>query len=534
MRKKKDREASRGARWGAFFREVFPSGAKNRTVVQMLRVAYARFMQESNCLSPVDTTLDDFRRVHFLEGDDLARACAPNGVEVKGYVKNAELTGALDVLSADADVVPVPVLSAWAISGGPLSQEAFGEVLGRLEHGLRKAGPLDGVVLALHGAMGVRGLIDPDSEIVRAVKRAVPGVRVAVTHDLHGNLTRERVEACEAIVAYRTNPHRDHRAAGRTAARSLLAALRRRVRPTSAWRSLPMILGGGTTVDVLPPVRSIFSRLGSIHRDRRVLSASAFMVHPWNDDPRLGWSTIVTTEGEPALAEDLADELAERCWSVRHHQPPRFIGPSEAIQAARDARIARALGVVIMADASDVVSAGAPGESTKLLAALLDEGRDLVSYVPLRDPIAVAAAWAAPEGARVTLSVGGKLDPARGVALEVEGKLLKKVVHEAMGKMVVLDLGPVKLVVTEGQALAAMPAFYEDVGLDPWKADVVVVKNFFPFLVFFAKYMRKAIYVRTGGTTDFDAALELPFDGPVWPRDRVLEWRTADARRRRV
>lgn len=498
----------------------------------MLRVAYARFMQESNCLSPVETTVDDFKRAHFLEGDELARACSTGAPEVKGYVKNAELTGAFDVLGASSDVEAIPLLSALAIPGGPLSPEAFDEIVGRLEESIRRSSPLDGVVLALHGAMGVRDRLDPDTEIVKAVHRAAPGARVVVTHDLHGNLTQGRVDACDAIVAYRTNPHRDHRAAGRTAARALLGTLRRRSRPTTAWRSLPMILGGGSTVDILPPVRSIFSRLRAMHRDPRVLSASAFMVHPWNSDPRLGWSTIVTTDGEPALAEDLADELAERCWAVRHHQPPKFVGPVDAIRAARDARIARATGVVVMADASDVVSAGAPGESTKLLAALLTEGKDLVSYVPLRDPSAIAELWSKPEGAHVRISVGGKLDPARGDSLEVEGKLVSKVQHHSIGRMAVIHTGSVKLVLTEGQALAVMPAFYKDAGLDPWKADIVVVKNFFPFLVFFAPMMRKVIYVRTGGTTDFDAAFDLPFDGPVWPRDPVLEWRTTDLRRR--
>jgi microcystin degradation protein MlrC len=500
----------------------------------MLRVAYARFMQESNCLSPVETTVDDFRRAHFLEGEALARVCSKDAAEVEGYIKNAELTGALDVLRESRDVEAIPVLSALAIPGGPLTREAFDEIVGRLEEGLRRSGPLDGVVLALHGAMGVRGVLDPDTEIVKAVHRAAPGARVVVTHDLHGNLTQSRVDECDAIVAYRTNPHRDQRAAGRTAARALLSTLRRRSRPTTAWRSLPMILGGGSTVDILPPVRSIFSRLRSLHRDPRVLSASAFMVHPWNSDPRLGWSTIVTTDGEPALAEDLADELAERCWAVRHHQPPKFVGPVEAIRAARDARIARATGVVVMADASDVVSAGAPGESTKLLAALLTEGNDLTSYVPLRDPVVVAELWEKPEGNQVRVSVGGKLDPARDDALEVEGKLFKKVARKGLGRMVVIDTGSVKLVLTEGQALAVMPAFYRDAGLDPWKADIVIVKNFFPFLLFFAPIMRKVIYVRTGGTTDFDAAFSLPFDGPVWPRDPVLEWRTTDARRRRA
>jgi microcystin degradation protein MlrC len=82
--------------------------------------------------------------------------------------------------------------------------------------------------------------------------------------------------------------------------------------------------------------------------------------------------------------------------------------------------------------------------------------------------------------------------------------------------------------------MAVKPAFYTDVGLDPWKADICVVKNFFPFRLFFAKVARKTLYVETEGATDLDAAFALELDGPIWPRDPVHEWRSRDALRRRL
>jgi len=499
------------------------------------RIAYARIAQESNCFSPVLTTNEDFRRTHWLEGEALGEACSASGVEARGFMKHAELTGFLDALREARDVEPVPLFSGWAIPSGPLDVATFADLAGRLEEGLRRARPVDGVLLCLHGAMGAVGVRDPDTELLRAARRgAGPAVPIAITHDLHANLTNERVEESDLLVSYRTNPHRDHRRTGLVAGRGLMRMLNGDLRPTSAWRSLPILLGGGTTIDVLPPVRSIFQRLERMHRDSRVVSASALFCHPWNDEPRLGWSTLVTTNDDRSLADDLADELAERCWAVRHEQAPVFPGASDAIRQAREASVARKLGVVVLADASDVVSAGAPGENTRLLAALLSEARDMTSYVPLRDPEVVATLFAKPEGREVRVSVGGKLDPSLGRALEVEGHIAKKIVHHALGRMVSLDLGHVKLVLTEGHAMAVKPDFYGDIGLSPWRADIVVVKNFFPFRIYFAPMARKVIYVRTEGATDLDAAFRLPFDGPVWPRDPIHEWRSTDARRRGV
>ncbi|MEI8254664.1 MAG: M81 family metallopeptidase, partial [Deltaproteobacteria bacterium] len=392
-----------------------------------LRIAYARIAQETNCLSPVETTLEDFRRQHYFERDALARACAPDGTEAPGFIRSAELKGFLRAVARHGRgrVETVPLLSAWAVPSGPLSREAFEHLTGRLVELLRAAGPVDAVFLSLHGAMGARGTRDPDTAIVQAVRDVVgPDVPIAASFDLHANVTAARIASTTIMRAYHTNPHRDHTATGERAGNALLRTLLDGARPTTAWHSLPMILGGGNTVDLLSPMRAVFRRLRAIEADPRVLTASVFMCHPWNDDPALGWSVQVTTDGDPALAASLADELAERCWAVRHQQPPRFSDAAEAIASARAARLARRLGVVCFSDASDVVSAGAPGENTRLLAALLRDARDMVSYVPLRDPVAVRELWQRRVGDRVTVSVGGRLDPAHGDALEITGTVL--------------------------------------------------------------------------------------------------------------
>jgi microcystin degradation protein MlrC len=488
------------------------------------RIAFARINQETNALSPVATTLEDFRAVHFLEGSELAMAVGPNGEEVPQMFKRAELAGFMDAARAHrADVEPVPLFSAWAVASGPLTRPTFDALLEKLTDGLRKAGRVDGVYLALHGAMGVTGVRDPEKEILAAARSVVGGAPIVATYDLHTNQTRERVEASDALQSYQTNPH---------AGEMLIGTIERRVRPKVAWRSLPMVLGGGLTIDFLPPMLEVFLRMKWHERDRRVLGTSVNMCHPWNDHPSLGWSTTVVTDGDERLAERLADELAEQCWSRRHQLPPRFSPPSEAIARARDATLARRLGAVMMADLSDVVTAGAPGENTALLKALLEEGQGMIAYVPLRDPAAIAEIWERPEGSEIEVSVGGKLDPKRGDPLVVRGRIQTKGRFHGFERMVVLACGDVRLVLVEGPAIVMCPSFYEQVGLDPWRADVIVVKNFFPFLLFFAKVNRKTLLVRTRGVTDFDAARELTFDGPVHPFDPVFDWREADRRRR--
>jgi microcystin degradation protein MlrC len=499
-----------------------------------LRIAYGRLCQETNAFSPVLSTLEDFERMHLLEGAALHEATGPRGHEVPGLIKDAELSGFRRVAERLGPVECVPLVSAWAMPSGPLTEEACAELRRRMVAALRAAGPVDGVLLALHGAMRARGAEpDPEAALLREVRAVVgPDVPVVATFDLHGCLTAEKVGHLTSLQAYRTNPHRDLRRTGERAAECLLRACRGEVVPTSAWRSLPMILGGGTTIDVLAPMRAVFRRMKAMEREPRVLATSLFMVHPFNDSPDLGWSVHVTTDGDGPLAERLADELAELAWAKRRIPPPEFHPPEAAIELVRGSRLARALGTCCLVDVSDIVGAGSTGENTHLVRALLEGAQGLRTYAPLRDPVAVAALWGQAAGAPVDLDVGGRLDPATNPSLRIRGTLARTVDSPHWGKTAVVDCDHLQLVLTERPPLPLKPSFYGDLGLSVWRADAVVVKNFFHYRWYYLAQCRRSVPVRTKGLTDLDLALTVKTTDPVFPRDPVADWRPTDRLRR--
>lgn len=498
------------------------------------RIAYARFAQETNALSPVRTTVEDFRRTHFVDGEALLKAVSKKSHEVPGYVRNAELSGFMRACDEAAVAIEtVPLFSAWAVPNGPLSVECFTYFRDRLLRELAEAGPLDGVFLSLHGAMNADDHPDCEGELLTAVRALLgPDVPVAITLDLHGNLNRAVVESVDILAGYQTNPHRDHAKVAHKATTALIARLAGRARPVSAWRSLPLVLGGGTTIDFLPTMRPIFKRMKAMEREPGVLCASLFMCHPWNDTRALGWSTHVVTDGDPALAERYAEELADMAWALRLKQPPTFKNASQAIDVVRKSKLARRLGTVTLSDVSDVVSAGAPGENPRLLEALLNDATDLLSYAAIRDTDVVAELWDRAEGSTVTVALSGKLHPELNAPLTVTGRVGRKLPTQPFGRIVVLDCGHVKLAITEDQPFVVKPSFYKDLGLDPLRADAVMVKNFFPFLLFFLPYHRRTVFVQTKGVTDFDAARDIAQDDPVYPFAPVAAWRPTDRKRR--
>jgi microcystin degradation protein MlrC len=98
--------------------------------------------------------------------------------------------------------------------------------------------------------------------------------------------------------------------------------------------------------------------------------------------------------------------------------------------------------------------------------------------------------------------------------------------------MLLLEVGHVTIVLTEEAPLNHRPDFFTDLGLDLWKADIVVMKSLFPFRLYYLPWNRMSLYVRTQGTTDLDYFHRQTFDGPLHPRDHIADWRPHDTRRR--
>jgi microcystin degradation protein MlrC len=322
--------------------------------MKTLRIAYARIAQETNALSPLLTELSDFERTHYLTGDDLAHACKRNQYEAQGFVKNAELSGFVQELDNHKNIELIPLFSAWAVPSGQLSKGCIQTLTQRLIDAVQSQGPFDALYLSLHGAMRAEEQVDPDGDLLEAMRQTLgEETQIIASLDLHAVLTEHKITQADLLVGYRTNPHRDHKKIGRNCARLLVHLLSKSnqeqvplPKPHIAWRNLPMILGGGTTLDFFPPMRGIFKRMKEMEKHPNILSVSIYMCQPWHDHPDLGWASYVASEGNDDLAEQYADELADLLWQVRLRQPPAFTPVDQAIDQARKAWLSRKSGAV--------------------------------------------------------------------------------------------------------------------------------------------------------------------------------------------
>lgn len=493
-------------------------------------VLYAEFAQEVNSFSPVLTTERDFRALALRFGDEVARAAPAEKAQLAGFLEAVEKVGR-------GAIEAVPILQARSMSGGPLERGFYESIKARLVEAVGAAPRVDGVYLSLHGAMGVEGMLDPEGDLIEALRAILgPEVPIAASFDLHANLTARRARDADILVGYRTNPHRDFRSTGRRTGELLARTVLGEIEPVMVVTKMALLKGGGINVDFLEPFNKIFRAMKGMEKRDGALSVSFFPVHIWIDDPELGYSTVAIADAKKldsaaaarALATELSEEIADLAWAARDVPQPAGSSPEEAVDLARKAKLARALGAVVFCDASDAVGTGTPGESTWILKALLERGSDLVSYLALRDAAAATAAFEAGVGAEISLSVGGKLDAVYNRPLDYSGTVTWAA-ETSYGKTAIVRHEGIHLILSELPMASTKPSDFTKLGLSVWKADVVVVKNLFPFRYNFLLQNRKTVNVMSRGLSSTDVfTLEYRLvPRPIYPLDPMDDWRRA-------
>ncbi|MBN1685999.1 MAG: M81 family metallopeptidase [Spirochaetales bacterium] len=489
------------------------------------RIAVLEFAQETNSFSPVPTTLKDFRALGIRRGEEVVQYAAEGENALSGFYSAVSAIG-------NGEIAVIPLFKAMAMSGGPVTREVFDAFKSEMIEGLEEAMPLDGVYLALHGAMGVEGMSDPEGDLIEAV-RSVVGVDAVIgaSHDLHANITERRAELADFIVGYKTNPHRDFEETGYAAGAILIRAVRGEVKPVMVVRNMRLLKGGGMTIDFLPPMNRVFRTMKRLEREPGILSTSVFMVHIWLDDQELGWTTVAVADAAALpdarqAAARAADTLADMCWAVRDAPLPDQLSAEQAVALVRRSWLARALGTTVICDVSDAVGAGAPGENAWILKAFLEHDPDLCVYIPLRDGEAARMAAAAGAGNEIAVEVGRNLEKEYNTRVKFDGKVLRVEQTEQYGTLAVVRHKGIHLILSELPTYVYDPDFFSELGLKPCKADAVVVKNLFPFRFTFMPVNRKTINVATPGTTNIDV-FGLNYTSiprPIYPLDEIDDW----------
>jgi microcystin degradation protein MlrC len=420
-------------------------------------------------------------------------------------------------------------LCTFAVPAGPTVQSVYEGFRDEILADLKRAMPVDAVLLSLHGAMVAEVTESCETDLVQRVRAIVgPSVPIGVELDLHCHLTEELVAAATAIVIFKEYPHTDVRECAAALFEIIAAAAEKRAEPRMAMFDCRMI---GLYPTPLEPMASFVSKIRSLEGRDGVLSISIAHGFPWGDVSALGTRVLVIIDGDKADGPALAASLGRELRGLRDRIEP----PWKPMDAALDEAVAAAAGPIVLADVADNAGGGAPSDSTFVLRAMLERGMGDAELGCIWDPGAVALAFEAGEGSRLRVRLGGKLGPMSGDPIDLT-VTVKRLVREAtqeylgararMGDCAALSVGGIDIVVNSARAQTFTPSAFTNLGIDPAARRYVVVKSMNHFRAGFAPIARSIIYVAAPGAIDVDyrRLAYARVKRPIYPLD-VDAWR---------
>lgn len=414
--------------------------------------------------------------------------------------------------------------AAWADPAGLINRTAYEGLRDEIVEQLRRALPVDGVVLGLHGAMVAQGYDDPEGDLLSRVRDIVgPGVLICAELDPHSHLTAKRAGAADFFVAFKEFPHTDFVDRARDLWRIAVDALQAKTKPVMSIFDCRMI-------DVFPtsrePMRSFVDRLYALEKsDPAILSVSIIHGFMAGDVPEMGTKVIVVTDNAKAKGDVLAETLGRELFALRG----QFMVPQLDPEAAVAEAMAAPDGPVVIADVWDNPGGGTAGDATVLLQALIDHGATDVAVGTIWDPIAVQICFAAGEGAEIALRFGAKSAPETGNPVDGRVTVLRLVREAQMrfgdsfapfGDAALIAFDGIEVILNSTRAQSFDPSLFSAMGIDPKSRKILLIKSTNHFYDSFSRIAARIIYCAAGkpypntpATTPYRKARK-----DIWPR----------------
>lgn len=429
-----------------------------------MRIAIGGYLVAANTFATQRMGLERFQRA-MLSGDAVMRL-THGGTPLAGFAAAAR--------ALNWELAPLHFIFP-GLAGKP-TDEAHAWAKAQFVASLRKAGPVDGIFLQVHGTAATDAIDDCEGDLLEALREVV-GLQtpIIVSLDGHANVTPLMVRHASMLIGVKTNPHYDFVETGELGARVMAGMFDGSLAPAQAWAQPAMApalqklyIAPGWPMEHLMRLAQNYKR-----RDRRVLDVSLLGGFFCSERPETGLSVVVTTDGEPQLAHDIAQTISEACWAKRQAFHTDMVSIEDAVGEA----IASDETPVVLGDLADSGGAGTPGDGTAILAQLIKQKAKGAVIGNIADPAAVREAVQAGAGKEVTLTVGGKVDRFHGEPVTISGRV--RVIHDGTftastrfnagtvrrGTTAVVDCGGIEVILTSHPVLVFEANHFRSLGI---------------------------------------------------------------------
>jgi len=471
------------------------------------RLAIARLSHEGNSFSPLRTGLAEFQRREWVTG--AAASAFYTGTR-------CELGAAVDFLAARPEWQGHFLRCAAAGPGGPVESGLLRAIGDEILAGLA-AGPWDGVYISLHGALIGESELAADLDLVTAIRARIGTVPLAVSFDLHANLDPAMAGIADIIIGYKTYPHVDTYETGARALALLDGAAGGRLAPVSRIVPLGAVLSSVNMRTESGPMQAVAARAQAAESAPGLLDVTPFGGFAYADVPTAGASVSVCADGDAALAQCTAEDVAD---FFRARRAEFTVSLPDAETGLRRALGQTAAKPVAVLEPADNPMSGGIGDTAGLFRALLAARPTAPTvFAFFWDPDLVARAMAAGVGAELTCRLGGRLVPEYGAPVDTVARVRRLtdgrfVNRGPMERGLPVDLGPtavfdvvgIQVIVTSACVSPNDVAYFELHGIDLGAVRLLCVKAKNHFRAAFREVCAEIIDVDTPGPASADLA----------------------------
>ena len=495
-----------------------------------MRIAVGCIGHETNTFSPVATTIDNFKKGSYHRGDEIIAA----------FRGTRTITGGFLDVAAQLNLQPVPLLWTFATPSGMVERAAYQTLKSEFLALLQNAGELDGILLDLHGAMVTDELEDAEGDLIQAVREVVGETWIVTTLDLHANITAKMADASDVIIGFDTYPHIDCYERGFEAGQLLFGMNAGKIRPTMAYRQLPLLTAPPAQCTMKAPMTDVVAALHALETESGVVTATLSMGFPFADITDAGVSILVTTNGDMALAEAYADQFASDIWEMR----TAFTFNLHTVESAIELANQTDSKPIVLADGADNPGGGGPCDGTTILQKFIAADVQAAVIAVIADPESVAQAVAAGVGNRVQLNVGGKTDTQHGAPVALTGDVktlsdgkftLKGPMGRGtagnMGRTAVIQVGGVEIILTERRIQPYDAEVLRSVGIEPQTRKLIALKSAVHFRADYTPIAHQILDVDTPGVHSpnlFNYDYQ-KLRRPIYPLDSTVPYGKTDA-----
>lgn len=499
-----------------------------------MRIGILGLLHESNTFSTQKTHLNDFSDDVLAFGNDVIERFQGVHHELGGFIQGLKQSNHLAVET-------VGLFAARALPSGIITKACFNTLVEQMVHAVENAGHLDGLLVAPHGATVSEAQRDADGYWLSCIRDLVgEDLPIIGTLDSHANVSRLMVESCNAIMAYRTNPHLDQMAVGMEAARLMVRTLSGEVSPSMAAVSLPLAISIDRQCTSESPLQDYCRQLDLQRHQPKVLGNSLILGFPYADVEEMGAATLAVTDNDPALAQRLALESAADLWQTRFQlrcTAPTLDEVWPEIAATPDR--------LCLLDMGDNVGGGSSADGTVLLQKFVTT-RFQSALVCIYDPESVQDCLSVGLGSSVRLQIGGKTDTIHGPPVNVQGKVISlhdgifresnprhggfTEFNQGLTAIIQLDDGPTVMLTSRRMVPFSLEQI-RSCGLDPTYYKVLVAKGVNAPIAAYQEVCPSMVRIDTPGSTSADL-FRLKYrhrTSPCFPWEEETNWTSTQA-----